>query len=48
MHDEVNRLLGLEGFTVNAVEERGGALEVEVELTVTAAVSRTAAEPAAR
>jgi transposase len=38
MHDEVNRLLGLEGFRVTAVEERGGALEVEVELVARAAV----------
>lgn len=38
MRDEVNRLLGLEGFTVSAVEERGGTLEIEVELAVAAAV----------
>jgi transposase len=38
MHDEVNRLLGLDGFQVIAVEERGGALEVEVELVARAAV----------
>jgi transposase len=38
MHDEVNRLLGLEGFRVTAVEERGGVLEVEVELVARAAV----------
>jgi transposase len=38
MRDEVNRLLGLEGFRVAAVEERGGALEVEVELVARAAV----------
>ena len=38
MRDEVNRLLGLEGFDVTAVEERGGVLEVVVELAVSAAV----------
>jgi transposase len=38
MRDEVNRLLGLEGFEVSAVEERGGVLEVEVERSVAAAV----------
>jgi transposase len=38
MQGEVNRLLGLEGFEVTGVEKRGGVLEVEVELSIAAAV----------
>ena len=38
MRDEVNRLLGLEGFEVSAVEERGGGLEIEVELSIATAM----------
>jgi transposase len=38
MRDEVNRLLGLEGFVVRAVGEQGGVLEIEVELALAAAV----------
>jgi transposase len=36
MHGDVNRLLGLEGFSVTAVEERGGELDLEVELAARA------------
>lgn len=38
MQDELNRLLGLEGMEVHGVEERGGTLELEVELARRAAV----------
>ncbi len=32
MHDERTRLLGLEGFGVRAVREKGHELDLEVEL----------------
>ncbi len=38
MLEELSRLLGLDGFAVTAVRERGDELDLEVELVVTAAV----------
>jgi transposase len=37
MYEDLSRLLGLEGFVVTAVVERGGELDLEVELATTAA-----------
>jgi transposase len=36
MHDQLTRLLGLEGFAVTSVEQGGDGLEIEIELAVPA------------
>jgi len=38
MLEELSRLLGLDGFVVKAVRERGDELDLEVELVAAAAV----------
>ena len=38
MHDDLNLVLGIEGFRVTAVSERGDELELEVELVARAGV----------
>jgi len=42
MFEDLSRLLGLEGLTVTAVVERGGELDLEVELATPAAAARAA------
>src|SRR5438046_3874016 len=38
MFEEVSRLLGLDGFVVVGVDERGGELDLEVELVAAAGI----------
>jgi len=42
MFEDLSRLLGLEGLTVTAVVERGGELDLEVELASPAGCCRAA------
>src|SRR5438045_3313955 len=48
MLEELSRLLGLDGFVVKAVRERGAELDLEVELVAAARVANAEAGPPQR